>query len=105
MSDHRPGLAATKCQDRVDVSSQHSVVARRGERLDDGDFRWTGSAHLPDQGLDVWPAEELLELLRRFPLVHKDDEAVTEAEAWWIDDGFRSIWLRFWSSGGGSVSP
>src|ERR1700687_5454869 len=78
MSDHRPGLAATTCQDRVDVSSQYSVVAWRGERLDDGDFRRTGSAHLPDQGLDVWPAEELLELLRRFPLVHEDDEAVTD---------------------------
>jgi hypothetical protein len=35
---------------------------------------------LPGQGLDVGPCEKLPELLRRFPLVHEDDEAVTRGE-------------------------
>jgi hypothetical protein len=60
---------------------RHSEVAGRGNRLDDGDLRRTGRAHFPDQGLDVRSAEKLLELLRRFPLVHEDDEAVADSEA------------------------
>src|SRR5207248_10273128 len=48
--------------------------------LRNGDVRFPGPAHGPDEGVQFGVGEELAELLDRLPLVDEDDEAVDDAE-------------------------